>query len=261
MIPHFVSQTRKVWPGDAVSDRREKVLFIVPAKGSSSRVPKKNLRPLAGLPLFLWTVRAALGVSGYDAEVVVSTDDPEIARLTVEEGARLVMRPPELAKDPAQAPDVALHVLDEVRSSGFEPDAVCMLLPTSPFRSTQHITEALTLHFANRQANVVSVTDCRADFHHKLCWVLGDRITAGPPLRDLGVQSGALLLNGAIWITTPGRLVVDRFVEARNAVPYFMDDISGIDIDTELDIAKAFLLTRIVGIPPKGGRPPIGILN
>lgn len=224
------------------------VLAIIPAKGTSSRVPGKNLRLLGGIPLFLWTVRAALGVMPKRA-VVVSTDDDEIARLAAAEGAGVIRRPPELCRDPAQAPDVAIHALDYYKwATGNQPDTVCMLLPTSPFRTTAHIEAALAVHHDSAGGNVVSVTDASEHLKHKLCYGNEHSITAGPPLRDPGPfishhppshVERRYLLNGAIWIATPGALRTHGHVSAIHALPYVMDEESGLDIDSELDFAVA----------------------
>lgn len=223
-----------------------RVLFIIPAKGTSRRIaPSKNLRPLAGVPLVVWTIRAALGVQGYESHVVVSTDSEEIAELALAEGAEVVMRPPELARDPAEAPDVALHVLQV--HTWKSPDAVCMLLPTSPFRTAEHIADALELHIKHpARPNVLSARDADQFLHHKLCTVRG-KIRNGPPLRDVELRIALwptrseqqVLLNGAIWVATPARLAADGHFSAIGAIPYLMDEESGLDIDTPLDFLVA----------------------
>lgn len=237
------------------------VLAIIPAKRFSSRCADKNLRPLGGVPLFLWTVRAALAVRPA-MTVVVSTDDgpagDEIARLAEAEGASVVRRPPELCRDPAEAPDVAIHALDAYKGIwGILPDTVVMLLPTSPFRTTRHIAEALTIHWHSENRNVVSI-DPASRLGHKLVYVSLDveRIVSGPPLRDpssaVTANTAPGLINGAIWVTTPARLLTDRHVSAVHAECYLMDQESGIDIDTELDflVAEAIVARRGEAIDP-----------
>lgn len=224
-------------------------LAIIPAKGSSARIPGKNLRPLGGTPLFLWTVRAALEVPGL--RVIVSTDEgppgEEIARLALEEGAEVVRRPAELCQDPAQAPDVALHALQSYPDT----EAVVMLLPTSPFRTAQHIREALALHVS---APVVAVADLAARHHHKLCITFRGDIVLGPPIRDPAMREalsptgehGQCEINGSIWIATAEHLRLYGHISAVGATPYYMDEQSGLDIDTETDwlVAEAILRNR-----------------
>ncbi len=239
------------------------ILAIIPAKATSSRIPSKNLRPLGGIPLCLWTVRAALDAKP-KMEVWVSTDvgeaGGEIAHLALKAGALSIRRPPELCRDPAQMPDVALHALGEYRDDcGWLPDTVCVLLPTSPFRTGQHITEALALHLSDpNRRNVVSVTDFSGAARHKLCLLSQTgAIRGGPPLRDpiyYGLErvapiafepcSPVVLINGAVWITTPDRLLRDRHISAIGALPYVMDEESGLDIDSPLDFDVAEMIVR-----------------
>lgn len=208
------------------------VLAVIPAKASSSRVPGKNLRPLGGVPLFLWTVRAARQVQPR-MTVVVSTDagpaGDEIAALAVHEGAAVIRRPKELCEDPAQAPDVVLHALDSLERHGQKFDTVVMLLPTSPFRAAKHIEEALRLK-AERGHNVVSV--CEGGLSHKLVQMEPHGLLIGPPIRRW-MNDRNYLLNGAIWIASPKRLRAEGFFDAE--IPYVMDDVSGMDIDTHGD--------------------------
>jgi CMP-N,N'-diacetyllegionaminic acid synthase len=232
------------------------ILAIIPAKASSSRIPGKNLRPLGGVPLFLWTVRAAREVQPR-MTVVVSTDagpaGDEIAGLAIREGAAVVRRPKELCEDPAQAPDVAIHALNYIEQHGRQTfDTVVMLLPTSPFRTARHIEEALQAHRSDAfgPVNVVSVNDA-SDLNHKWCPEYAGRIVAGPPIRDrqwaaMTNHHTSRLLNGAIWVATPSRLRTEGYFNAIAGWPYLMDRTSGLDIDTELDwlVAEAIIAQR-----------------
>lgn len=225
------------------------VLAVIPAKASSSRVPGKNMRPLGGVPLFLWTVKAARAVQPH-MTVVVSTDagpaGDEIAGLAIKEGTVVIRRPKELCEDPAQAPDVALHALSYLEKNCKQTfDTVVMLLPTSPFRTATHIKDALELHSMHR-ANVVSVDRVDA-MHHKAVNLYRDNlILYGPPLRDASMSPRYAAINGAIWIAPPANLRRDRHVKAVGGHAYVMDETSGLDIDTELDwmVAEAILAQR-----------------
>lgn len=222
----------------------DRILTIIPAKGTSRRVPNKNLADLGGKPLVLWTIEAALAVDASPHCVVVSSDSRAILEVANSHGAHPLQRPPELCEDPAQMPDVALHALQSC--AGFDPTVVCVLLPTSPFRTTQHLREALALHRTDpERRNVVSVCS-GAPLRWKYCLEDDDRIVSEVPAREppswpwaAGPDCCVRLLNGAIWITTPDRLRRDGFVRTTNALPYLMDDLSGLDIDTQADLAAA----------------------
>src|SRR5438046_4510499 len=106
------------------------VLGIIPARGGSKGVPRKNLRPLAGRSLLLWSIGSAKQARSLDA-YVVSTEDAEIAAVARAAGAMVFERPPELAADDVMVIDVVLHILDELRErDGRQPEIVVVLHPT-----------------------------------------------------------------------------------------------------------------------------------
>ena len=122
-----------------------KTVAIIPARGGSKGVPKKNIKPLGGKPLIAWTIEAALGCGGVE-RVVVSTDDPEIARIANEYGAETpFMRPPELARDDSLVGDVVEHALYNLTVEGREKVAAYLCLyPSHPFRSKEMLSEAVS---------------------------------------------------------------------------------------------------------------------
>jgi len=113
------------------------VLAVIPARGGSKRVPRKNIRRFRGKPLIAWSIDAA-DASRYIDMVFVSTEDSEIRRIAEYYGATVIDRPPELATDDASNEDVCRHVLAE-HPAGW----VVLLQPTSPLRTTEHIDLAL----------------------------------------------------------------------------------------------------------------------
>lgn len=114
-----------------------RILALILARGGSKRLPGKNIRPLAGKPLIAWSIEAALACPAI-ADVVVSTDDEEIAEVACEHGARApFLRPPALAADSSSSADAALHALAFLRDAeGARFDAVILLEPTSPLRAS-----------------------------------------------------------------------------------------------------------------------------
>src|SRR5437868_3714304 len=119
------------------------IIAIIPARGGSKRLPGKNLRRLAGLPLVVHSIRHALRAAAV-SETYVSTDDEEIARVSLAEGATVARRPPELATDQATSESALLHVLDERKKQGLpDPDLVVFLQCTSPWRRAGDIDGAI----------------------------------------------------------------------------------------------------------------------
>jgi CMP-N,N'-diacetyllegionaminic acid synthase len=136
------------------------VLGVIPARGGSKGIPRKNLVPLGGKPLIAWTIEAALACRSL-WRTVVSTDDAEIAAVARATGAEVpFMRPPSLATDQAGALEVIRHAIQETErsASGIRVDAVAYLQPTSPLRSSGHIDAAVALFLSQAADSVVTVT-------------------------------------------------------------------------------------------------------
>lgn len=141
------------------------VLAIVPARGGSKGLPGKNIRPVAGKPLLVWSIEAARQCTFVDT-IVVSTDADEIAAVGRAAGAEVpFLRPAELSGDTASSIDVLLHCVDHYADSGRRFDIVALFEPTSPLREASDAVEALKLLTSNPKAeSVVSV--CHAEGGH-----------------------------------------------------------------------------------------------
>jgi CMP-N,N'-diacetyllegionaminic acid synthase len=134
-----------------------KIVGLIPARGGSKGIPRKNIVPLAGRPLVAWTIAAATAARGLD-RVVVSTDDAEIADVARATGADVpFLRPADISKDETAALPVILHAIDFLRKQGNDVDAVVYLQPTSPFRGAAAIERAIGLLSEGGVDTVVSV--------------------------------------------------------------------------------------------------------
>ena len=140
-------------------------LAVVPARGTSTGIPRKNVRELLGRPLLAWTVEAALA-SGVCERVLVSTEDDEIAETARACGAEVpFLRPQELARDDTPTAPVVRHALDWLRAGGEAlPELVLVLEPTSPTRRPAHIREAVELLASSGADSVASVSE--VPHHH-----------------------------------------------------------------------------------------------
>ena len=136
------------------------ILGLIPARGGSKGIPRKNLAPLFGKPLIAWTAAAALASRRLD-RVVVSTDDDEIAAVARQCGLDVpFMRPESMARDRSGALEVIAHALRETgRGAPSKIDAVVYLQPTSPLRTAAHIDRAVEMFVEKAADTVVSV--CR----------------------------------------------------------------------------------------------------
>lgn len=131
-------------------------LALIPARGGSKGLPGKNILPLCGKPLIAYTIEAALAARRI-GRVVVSTDDPEIARVARAFGAEVpFLRPASMADDRASVGQAAAHMLAGLRGQGYEPDAMAVLYPTSPFR-TPALLDHLCGQFERGYNSVIAV--------------------------------------------------------------------------------------------------------
>ncbi|MCE8014966.1 pseudaminic acid cytidylyltransferase [Halomonas sp. MCCC 1A17488] len=112
---------------------------VIPARGGSKRIPRKNIKPFAGKPMIAWSIEAALASGCFD-RVIVSTDDEEIATVAREWGAEVPFRrPAELSDDHTSTIPVIAHVIEWLREQGEVPDAVCCLYATAPFVQSEDL--------------------------------------------------------------------------------------------------------------------------
>lgn len=222
-------------------------LAVIPARGGSKRLPRKNLLDLAGKPLIAWTIEAAKN-SKYIDLFTVSTDDQELSYVSKKHGAEVLTRPSELATDTASSVDVVLHALNAQNQPY---DYLILLQPTSPLRTAQHIDEAIELLFDKNANAVISV--CETD--HSPLWAntLPENGSMDNFIREevKGKRSQDLPnyyhLNGAIYIINTAHIKESKsFIPARNSYAYTMSKKDSVDIDTDLDFELACLLINKV---------------
>ena len=214
-------------------------LAIIPARGGSKRLPRKNVLNLNGQPLISWTIEAGLK-SRYIDKLVTTSDDDQILTLSRRYGSETINRPDELASDTATTFDAIKHTIDNYEQY----DYVVLLQATSPLRDEKHINEAIELLESKNADAVVSV--CEMD--HSPLWsnTLDDSLSMDAFLRDemLNKRSQDLekyyRLNGAIYICQTNKLLKNKgFFLKDNIFAYVMDRMSSIDIDEEIDLVIA----------------------
>ena len=227
-----------------------KVLAIVPARGGSKRLPRKNIRELYGKPLIAWSIEAGLA-SRYVDKVIVSTDDDEISRISKKYGADVpFLRPSVLATDNATTIDVVIHILKYYESIDELYDYVLLIQPTSPLRSAHHIDEALELVIEKEAKGVISV--CKVE--HPIEWTNSlpadgsmdsfiDRKHLNKRSQDLQER---YRINGAIYAAKSRDLLMEKtFFMEKGVVAYIMSRKVSIDIDTEEEFMMAECLFKI----------------
>ncbi len=223
-----------------------KTLAIVPARGGSKGIPRKNLALYSGRPLLLHTLEAALRAPSVD-RVVVSTDDDEIARTAGEAGAEVVERPAELAGDEASSESALLHVLDTLRDrEGYEPDRVVFLQATSPLRRGDDVDHAVERFERTGADSLFSA--CRI---HGFVWRRrGEELKAltyDPDHRERRQEIGEdYLENGSIYVMKPWVLRELGNRLGGKVEVYEMDPLDSFQVDEPGDLA---LLDRLATVP------------
>ena len=136
----------------------KKIIAIIPARGGSKGIPRKNIKILASKPLIAWTIEAAKN-SKYLDRVIVSTEDEEIAEISKKYGAEVVERPEELATDASPTGSVIEQVIAYLeQNESYNPDAIVLLQPTSPLRFAHHIGEAVKTFLEGGYDSLVGVS-------------------------------------------------------------------------------------------------------
>ena len=220
----------------------KRFLAIIPARGGSKRIPKKNILELCGKPLITYSIEAGLG-SKYIDEVIVSSDNEDILRISKDSGARVIDRPTYLANDKASTFDTVKHVIDNIESY----DYIVLLQPTSPLRRAVDIDNAIELLIKKEADAVVSVSP----MEHSPLWAnrLEDSLSLEKFIDEdiLNKRSQDLdtyyRLNGAIYICKIDKLLEKKsFFIDKNIYAYIMERKLSIDIDEFIDFQIAELL-------------------
>lgn len=214
-----------------------KTLVVIPARGGSKGIPHKNIKKLNGKPLIVYTIEAARKVFE-DDNILVSTDDEEIKSIVESTGLEVpFLRPPHLATDTATTYDVLIHALEYKTSQGFNPDIILLLQPTSPFRTSKHIEEALKL-YNNSLDMVVSVKLTNSNPYY----ILFEENKEGY-LKKIKNENftrrqdvpNVYEYNGALYVINVSSLKQKEIVLFDKVIRYEMNEYNSHDIDTQLD--------------------------
>lgn len=231
------------------------ILGLITARGGSKGIPGKNLAPLAGKPLLAYTCEAGLASSSL-SRVVLSTDDPAIAEVGRRCGVEVpFLRPAALAADNSSSLDVALHALDWLKNNeSWIPDALMILQPTSPLRTSRHINASVELLEKTGADTVVSVIPVPHRFSpfsvmkHSDGWL--QHFWEEPMSFDRFRRQNQPVLfarNGpAVLLTRVPVLLGRKSFYGDRVAPYQMSEAESIDIDNPFDlrIAEAALSAR-----------------
>ena len=228
-----------------------KVLVVIPARGGSKRLPRKNIKPLHGKPVIGWTIEAACRAK-LDARIMVTSDDEEIldyAERFLDQGVIAHRRPDELATDTASSIDVVIEAIEADRRAGGQSSTIVLLQPTSPLRTESDIRQALTL-FRNSGESDTVVSVCEVD--HPTAWVgqvKEDNFFTGLELLNQRSQEHKkeYRLNGAVYVVSVEHLLTQRSLFTEKLLASVMPRIRSIDIDEAIDfeVCEALMRARL----------------
>jgi len=224
------------------------VLGFIPARAGSKGLPGKNIRPLAGKPLIVYTIEAARRSGVFDY-LMVSTDGGDIAGIARKAGADVpFMRPAGLATDNARGIDVLHHAMSWLEERGKKYDCVMTLQPTSPLRSAEDIIAALD-HLIERDADAI-VSVCEVEHHP--WWsntlpeddCMKDFLRPGIPANRQELPK-YYRLNGAIYLAWWDFIRERENWFGSDTFAYVMPRQRSVDIDEEMDLLLAELILKL----------------
>jgi CMP-N,N'-diacetyllegionaminic acid synthase len=237
--------TKKLFKVDQISSNSLSVLAIIPARGGSKGIPLKNIYPINGKPLILFSIEAALNSQIID-HVVVSTDNDQIASIASGyKSIKVIHRPDHLAQDSTPTLPVLLHVLDQFIEEK-KPEIIITLQPTSPLRTSEHIDDAIRLLTTDFDS-CISVCESEHSpykmftLQQGLLMKLFDDVEFGVPRQLL---PKVYRESGAVYVTWVETLIQKKSIWGEKIIPYVMEQEDSIDIDTISDIKIAEIILK-----------------
>jgi len=224
------------------------ILAIIPARGGSKGIPRKNIKNLNGKPLIFYTIREAKK-SKFLSRIVVSTDDEKISNVSKRYGVDVIKRPKKLAKDTTSSEAVIKHAINYLKKKErFHADIVVLLQPTSPLRKVNDIDNSIK-KFLNSNCSCV-VTVCETS--HTPYWMY--KITKNDKLEKL-IKSRKVIkrrqdapivyqLNGAVYVFHAKKFLKDESIVGGDVRAYVMPYERSIDIDNIFDLKLANLILK-----------------
>lgn len=215
------------------------LLMVIPARGGSKRLPRKNVLPFAGKPLICRTIEVALQ-SGLGARVLVTSDDEEILTIAgrySDQGVIAHKRPSVLATDTATTADALIEAVESEQKAGHAPDALVLLQPTSPLRTASDVLEAVHI-FQQGGCKDTVVSVCEVD--HPTAWigVIKERDKfSGIDLSGKRSQEyqKEYRLNGAVYVARTDVLLSRHSIFTESLRASVMPRVRSFDIDEEID--------------------------
>lgn len=231
--------------------RNKTILAIIPARGGSKRLPRKNIKLLAGKPLISYAIKAARN-SKYVDNIIVSTDDIETAAIATKYKAEVpFIRPPKLARDTSTTISVLQHAVRFLKKkNNYQPDLVVLLQPTSPFVLGSDIDRAIKTIEKTETNSCVSICDVSERPEWMFVFNRNDKDKVTPLFKDAQKVTitqkmpKVYRVNGAVYIVKKDVLMRRNKIIDDNCSAIIMPQERSIDIDTILDFQMAELMSK-----------------
>lgn len=226
------------------SNKPPSVLALIPARGGSKGLPRKNILALCGRPLIAWTIDAALKAQHVD-RVIVSTEDPEIAEVARNHGAEVpFMRPIELAQDNTLGMDVQIHALQWLRENeNYEPEYSLVLQPTSPLRTSEDIDGIVEMAVNKNALAAIGLIHVNHHPYLMKCMDAKGRITPfvfnEMQLANRQSLPNVYAPNGALFLAKTALILERQTMETEQTYGYIMPTERSVDIDSQWDLDVA----------------------
>lgn len=216
----------------------KRVLAIIPARGGSKGIPKKNIIDLAGKPLIAWTIEASY-CSKYITKTIVSSDSDEILEVAKNHNSNILKRPDELATDISLSEIVVKHAIENMEEKF---DYIVLLQPTSPLRDTTDIDCAFENLFCSNATALISVCEydnkiLKAFKENEFGYIEGISNNKYPFMRRQDLPK-TYISNGAIYIIKVDEFLKNNSFLTDKTISFVMSETKSFDIDTEEDLRK-----------------------
>jgi CMP-N-acetylneuraminic acid synthetase len=219
----------------------KKIVAIIPARGGSKGLPRKNIIDLAGKPLIAWTIEASLN-SKYITTTVVSSDDDEILEIANNFGVDSIKRPNSLATDASLSESVVRHAIDTLEASGKVFDYIILLQPTSPLRNNSDIDNSFDYFFKTPATSLISVNEIENKilkafvvFDNNYIKSISNKKYPFMRRQDL---PKTVISNGAIYIVNVNTFKEESKFLTDKTLHYVMSKNRSIDIDSLQDLIE-----------------------
>jgi N-acylneuraminate cytidylyltransferase len=239
-----------------MSKRNEfEILAIIPARGGSKTIPRKNIKPILGKPLIAYTIEESKK-SRYINRIILSTDDEEIAILGKKLGAEVpFLRPSELAEDHVPDLPVFQHCLNWLKENdNYKPDIVVHLRPTAPLRKSHHIEAGIELLLKSPGADSVRSVTSVGQHPLKMWKIENSRLIPFIPEKTSGIKESynmprqelpeAYIQNGSVDVIWTNTILEKNSMCGDIIVPFVMEEWESINIDNEIDFSLAELIMK-----------------